>query len=99
MADRRTRPAGGENPAYRHRRGRGRARPPGDGNGLTDLPDRDFGTPPTQAAQAATTTIPMVMIGIGDAIPHSHLAPRKCDLIPILRLGDLRLPNRGARWT
>src|SRR5215471_20157110 len=25
-----------------------------------------FGTPPTQAAQAATTTIPIVMIGIGD---------------------------------
>jgi len=27
-----------------------------------------FGTPPTQAAQAATTTIPIVMIGIGDAV-------------------------------
>jgi putative ABC transport system substrate-binding protein len=27
-----------------------------------------FGTPPTQAAQAATTTITIVMIGIGDAV-------------------------------
>jgi len=50
---------------------RTRARPTaGRRYALTDLPsgrpDRDFGTPPTQAAQAATTTIPMVMIGIGD---------------------------------
>jgi ABC-type uncharacterized transport system substrate-binding protein len=27
-----------------------------------------FGTPPTQAAQAATTTIPIVMIGVGDPV-------------------------------
>ncbi len=27
-----------------------------------------FGTPPTEAAKAATTTIPIVMIGVGDAV-------------------------------
>jgi putative tryptophan/tyrosine transport system substrate-binding protein len=27
-----------------------------------------FGTPPTQAAKAATTTIPIVMIGVGDPV-------------------------------
>jgi putative ABC transport system substrate-binding protein len=27
-----------------------------------------FGTPPTEAAKAATTTIPIVMVGIGDAV-------------------------------
>ncbi len=27
-----------------------------------------FGTPPTEAAKAATTTIPIVMIGVGDPV-------------------------------
>src|SRR5262245_45294452 len=41
-----------------------------------------FGTPPTQAAQAATTTIPIVMIGIGDAVRAGLVAS----------LADHRLP-------
>jgi len=33
-----------------------------------------WGTPPTQAAKAATTTIPIVMIGIGDAVQAGLVA-------------------------
>jgi hypothetical protein len=30
---------------------------------------------------------------------QTALAARRRELIPILRLSDLRLPNRGGRWT
>src|SRR5439155_27186697 len=32
-----------------------------------------YGTPPTEAAKAATTTIPIVMIGVGDPVCASRL--------------------------
>ena len=35
-----------------------------------------FGTPPTRAAQQATTTIPIVMIGIGDPSGAGSIQPR-----------------------
>src|SRR5262249_49127574 len=35
-----------------------------------------FGTPPTEAAKAATTTIPIVMIGVGDAV-RTGLVPSR----------------------
>src|SRR6516164_2031354 len=60
-----------------------------------------FGTPPTQAAKAATTTIPIVMIGVGDPVGAGLVAylANPDNASTITTLAEMKLAAASAGMT